>query len=68
MVSKEQKNSGTPSRMSGVLWDTFTGSASYKSVLMRTIHPAFLGRFAWEIFFGGRQLLPHTETRVKWQP
>ena len=54
LVSKEQKNSGTPSRMSGVLWDTFTGSAPYKSVLMRSIHPAFLGRFAWEIFFGGR--------------
>ena len=28
--------------MSSVLWDIFTGSAPYKSVLKRTMHPAFV--------------------------
>jgi len=35
--------------MSTVLWDTFTGSAPYGSVLLRTLHPAFLSRFAREM-------------------
>jgi flavin-dependent dehydrogenase len=49
MVSKEQR-SGGERRMSTVLWDTFTGSAPYANVLLRTLHPAFIGRFAWELW------------------
>ncbi len=49
IVSKEQKLSGATPRMSTVLWDTFTGSAPYSSVLLRTLHPAFIARFAWEL-------------------
>ena len=52
MVSKEQRVSGLPPRMSTVLWDTFTGSAPYGSVLRRTLNPAFFGRFLWEVTFG----------------
>jgi hypothetical protein len=52
MVSKEQRIAGTQPRMSTVLWDTFTGSAPYSSVLMRTLHPAFVGRFVWELTAG----------------
>jgi flavin-dependent dehydrogenase len=52
MVSKEQHLGGGQPRMSTVLWDTFTGSAPYSSVLLRTLHPAFLGRFAWELTIG----------------
>ncbi len=52
MVSKEQKIAGANPRMSTVLWDTFTGSAPYTSVLMRTLHPAFIARFGWELTFG----------------
>lgn len=52
MVSKEQKVGGAQPRMSTVLWDTFTGSAPYGSVLLRTLHPAFIGRFAWELTVG----------------
>ena len=33
-------------RMSQVLWDIFTGSAPYREILTRTLHPAFLIRFA----------------------
>ncbi len=52
MVSREQQKDGTRRRMSTVLWDTFTGSAPYKNVLMRTIHPSFQGRFLWNMAAG----------------
>jgi flavin-dependent dehydrogenase len=52
MVSKEQRVSGLPPRMSTVLWDTFTGSAPYGSVLRRTLSPGFFGRFLWEVTLG----------------
>jgi flavin-dependent dehydrogenase len=54
MVSKEQINS-RERRMSTVLWDTFTGSAPYRDVLVRTLHPAFIGRFAYEMLQGARR-------------
>ncbi len=49
MVAWEQKQTKVPRRMSTVLWDTFTGSASYRDILGRTLHPAFLSRFLWNI-------------------
>jgi hypothetical protein len=50
LTSKEQAMEGRARRMSQVLWDLFTGSASYKDVLIRTLHPAFLFRFARNFF------------------
>ncbi len=52
MVSEEQQREGSKRRMSMVLWDTFTGSAPYRSVFIRSLHPLFLGRFAWDIAAG----------------
>ena len=52
MVSREQKKESGPKRMSTVLWDTFTGSAPYKSVFMRTLHPAFGIRLLLDIAAG----------------
>ncbi len=49
MVAREQAREDVPPRMSTVLWDTFTGSAPYRDVFMRTLQPAFLVRFAWDI-------------------
>jgi len=49
MVSIEQKKEGSPRRMSTVLWDMFTGSAPYKEVLIRTLHPSFLANFMWNM-------------------
>ncbi len=49
MVSREQQQAQVPGRMSTVLWDTFTGSASYRNILRRTLHPSFLSRFLWNI-------------------
>jgi flavin-dependent dehydrogenase len=49
LVGKEQKEENTKRRMSMVLWDSFTGSAPYREVFLRTLHPAFLGSFLVEI-------------------
>ena len=44
MTQKEQGKGALSQRMSGVLWDMFTGSASYLDVFLRTLHPVFLVR------------------------
>jgi flavin-dependent dehydrogenase len=49
MVSLEQKKEGRHLRMSTVLWDMFTGSAPYKEVFFRTLHPFFLSNFVWNV-------------------
>lgn len=48
MVVAEQQSPGNPPRMSSVLWDAFTGSAPYRDIFLRTLHPAFLGWLVWE--------------------
>jgi len=51
-VSREQEAEGGSMRLSMVFWDTFTGSAHYRDVFLRTLHPSFLGRFLWDIAAG----------------
>jgi flavin-dependent dehydrogenase len=48
MSEKEQASPGGARRMSIVLWDMFTGSASYREIFGRTLDPRFLTRFLWE--------------------
>ncbi len=55
MLSREQRTEGSPRRMSTVMWDTFTGSAPYRTVFLRTLNPAFVSRFAWEMAAGALQ-------------
>ena len=52
MVAVEQQQAGAARRMSTVLWDTFTGSAPYREVFLRTLHPAFWAQFLWETVVG----------------
>jgi hypothetical protein len=52
MVSKEQSGGDADRPMSTVLWDTFTGSAPYREILLRTLRPGFLARLAWETIAG----------------
>jgi len=54
MVSREQSSPSSPRRMSSVLWDIFTGSAPYKSVLQRTMHPGFVTNLLWDMATGRR--------------
>lgn len=49
MTAREQLNNNRYKRMSNVLWDTFTGSAPYSDIFMRTLHPAFLARFVGDM-------------------
>ena len=49
MTAREQVNRDAQPRMSTVLWDTFTGSAPYSEIFMRTLHPAFLARFIGDL-------------------
>ncbi|MBF0127080.1 MAG: hypothetical protein HQM02_07700 [Magnetococcales bacterium] len=44
VVGREQHSSHDPQRLSGALWDTFTGSASYIDILRRAAHPVILFR------------------------
>ena len=48
-MGNEQRSSGKSQRVSSVIWDTFTGSAPYQDVFLRTLHPAFVGRFFWDL-------------------
>ncbi len=41
MIIREQKTGRKP-MMSSVLWDMFTGSASYVEIFLRTLHPVFV--------------------------
>lgn len=52
MTANEQNQSDRPKRMSGVLWDLFSGSAPYTDVFLRTLHPAYLGSLLWNLLAG----------------
>lgn len=58
-VNEQQKTEG-PRRMSSVLWDLFSGSASYTDVFLRTLHPAYIGSLLWNLFAGN---VTHAATR-----
>lgn len=49
MATREQQQVDSLPRMSSVLWDTFTGSAPYREVFLRTLHPAFVSQFVWDL-------------------
>lgn len=42
LVGREQANANSAFRMSSALWDTFTGSAGYRNILRRFLHPGLL--------------------------
>jgi len=49
MTELEQRSEAGPRRMSNVLWDVFTGSAPYRDVFFRSLHPAFVGNLLWNV-------------------
>ena len=59
MAAREQQKKKANQRMSMVLWDSFTGSADYKDIFLRTIKLSFLTRLLWEIIIG---FLPFSRT------
>lgn len=49
MLAREQTSDTVDRPMSLVMWDMFTGSATYREVFNRTLHPSFWARLLWEI-------------------
>jgi flavin-dependent dehydrogenase len=49
MVDREQSGSGSARHLSQVLWDLFTGSAPYREILLRTVHPGFVAGLVWNV-------------------
>lgn len=49
VVQAEQHQAGAERRMSGILWDMFSGSAPYRDIFIRMLHPGFLCRLAWSV-------------------
>jgi hypothetical protein len=62
MTAREQERKGSSNRMSGVLWDTFTGSAPYRDILLRTMNPSFPLTLAWNVIAGN---MPFGNARQK---
>jgi flavin-dependent dehydrogenase len=48
-VAREQSRRGGGRHLSMVLWDLFTGSATYREIFKRALHPGFIVRFAWDL-------------------
>ena len=57
MVAAEQADKKRVPRMSMVLWDLFTGSATYREILWRALHPGFISRLAWNVVAGNVALM-----------
>lgn len=53
MTIREQERARDVRRLSQILWDLFTGSAPYRSVLAQALHPAVLTGLAWNLTLGG---------------
>lgn len=49
MTANEQAGDRRRKRMSEVLWDIFSGSAPYREILGRTLHPVYIGRLVWNL-------------------
>jgi len=43
-ISRDEQVHRRRPRMSGILWDMFSGSAPYSDILKRMVHPALIGR------------------------
>jgi len=52
MVLKEQAKERGKREMSSLLWDTFTGSAPYKNIFIRTLNSILIATLSWNIFTG----------------
>jgi flavin-dependent dehydrogenase len=61
MTVEEQEKAGNQRRMSMILWDMFTGSAPYRDIFLRTLHPAYLLRLGWHLAVS---LLPSTKSEA----
>jgi len=65
MTTNEQQNPKVRPRMSEVLWDLFSGSAPYREVFLRTLHPAYIASLMWNLVAGN---VPGKKPAAKQEP
>jgi len=58
MTVAEQTKVKGRRRMSEILWDLFSGSAPYRDVFLRTLHPAYVGALLWNLVIGNLRPAP----------
>ncbi len=61
MVIREQGKKDQKPRMSAILWDTFTGSATYRNIFLRFLNPMLLIPLIWSIT---KNLVMNNEKKV----
>ena len=66
MTLREQEQTAGVRHMSSVLWDIFTGSAPYREVIWRSLHPAFIAGLFWSLIAGNWS--PGKNGRATWKP
>jgi flavin-dependent dehydrogenase len=65
MILGEQAKEGHLRPMSIVQWDMYTGSSSYREILMRTLHPRFWLRFTWDVLVSLLPANAHSQGETK---
>ncbi len=70
LIRREQAEKNSAYRMSSALWDTFTGSAGYRNILKRFLHPKLLMGFLRSIVLSNLSTLtpPSHEKQEVRQP
>ncbi|MBF0588548.1 MAG: hypothetical protein HQL53_05425 [Magnetococcales bacterium] len=69
-VRREQRYPHRRHSLSAALWDTFTGSASYADIFMRTFNPLIMSHYLWASFKAlgrriGRRLMLRPEEKER---
>lgn len=63
MISDEQHVPPKARRMSTVMWDMFTGSASYRDIFLATVHPLFILKLGWSVLIANGPLVRQRVTK-----
>jgi flavin-dependent dehydrogenase len=61
MIASEQQNRHRGQHVSRAMWDIFTGSAPYKEILLRMVHPVQLIRLFWNLAISVLRLRAHRQ-------
>jgi flavin-dependent dehydrogenase len=60
MVEKEQTLEKSKRDVSSLLWDTFTGSASYRNILFRSLNPVLIAKLMWNLLIQLTKTTPNS--------
>ncbi len=66
MIIGEQGKPARRRRASSILWDTFTGSAPYRDIFQRTLHPAYIAEFIGHLAVSALEGDGHRNSLHRW--